>query len=400
MDYTIDFSRYTDVYSAIDLLKHSIGAAIKYDFYHGRTTFKAVALTPSIPLTATEAYSLKGGSGKSLGWGGGETIAKYIVKARIIDENSPHSWIPDPCDPSKNPQPQLVMNLIMAHTTFIVYGDPKAKMRVPVKPGDVLSVAMTPRNGSYDLQYGRFLDVLDRTGGFSTSIWAPIKDCVPLAQMFPKFPPFGDGLAPGPKAATYNGIRGTQAINNGKLPMEVLASVDETYATPAKLLADIVPSFDALAKAYFEKFAKKLKINSSYRTYARQVLLSTTADGSRNPLAATPGTSRHGWGCAFDWQLTIGWGNQSAAARQRQFNCPEWQWMWNNSHTFAVDGVYWTSPSWARPKTGVGSASGGDAEGTGADPLGVHEGFQGTGRLLEAWHWEPSNFGSLISGIG
>ena len=75
--------------------------------------------------------------------------------------------------------------------------------------------------------------------------------------------------------------------------------------------------------------------------------------------------------------------------------------MWLNSENFAVDGVYWTSPAWARPKSGVGSAAQTDAtDSTTADPLGVFPGYAGKGTLLEAWHWEPSNFNELITGIG
>ena len=384
---TLDWTRFTDTHSAIDLLKNTIGVSVQYDFYHGRDTFKAVALTPSIPLSSYEAAALPGGSKT----GTNEMIGKYILKARIIDDNSPHSWIPDPCKPWKSANAHETMNLIMAHTTFIVYGDPRASMRVPVKPGDILSVKMTPRNGSYDLQYGEFVDVLERGGSRTyNQRFQPQKACQPLAKMFPVFPAFGDGMGPGPRGATYSGIRGTQAIQNGKLPMEILEQVNETYATPAKLLADVVPSFNALAQAYYEWTgtvngggkSKRLKINSSYRTYARQVSLGTLKDGTRNPLAATPGTSRHGWGCAFDWQLTIGWGNKSKAARRKQFNCPEWIWMWNNTLSFAKDDVYWTSPAWARPK---------DVQA----PL-----YPGKGGLLEAWHWEPSNFGKIITGIG
>ena len=156
----IDWSRFADNRSAIDLLKNSIGKSIDYNFYNNRTTFKVVALSPSIPLSTADAAALPGGSAVSTE--GGE-VSKYIIKGRIIDENSPHSWIPDPCDWSGG-EGQEVMDLVMAHTTFIVYGDPKATMRVPVKPGDIFLGEMTPAKGSYDLQFGRFISVLNRTG--------------------------------------------------------------------------------------------------------------------------------------------------------------------------------------------------------------------------------------------
>ena len=127
----IDWSNHTNQWAAVDLLKNSIGKSLKYNYYNNRNTFKVLALSPSIPLSTTDAASLPGGSAP--GTAGGE-VSKYIIKGRIIDENSPHSWIPDPCAWSKG-DAQDVMDLVMAHTTFLVYGDPKASMRVPVKPG-------------------------------------------------------------------------------------------------------------------------------------------------------------------------------------------------------------------------------------------------------------------------
>ena len=90
-DYPIDWSRFVDNRSAIDLLKNSIGKSIDYNFFNNRTKFKVVALSPSIPLSTSDAAALPGGSAVTTE--GGE-VSKYIIKGRIIDENSPHSWIP------------------------------------------------------------------------------------------------------------------------------------------------------------------------------------------------------------------------------------------------------------------------------------------------------------------
>ena len=380
----IDWSRFVDNRSAIDLLKNSIGKSIDYNFFNNRTNFKVVALSPSIPLSTADAAALPGGSAVTTE--GGE-VSKYIIKGRIIDENSPHSWIPDPCA-WPNGKAQEVMDLVMAHTTFIVYGDPKATMRVPVKPGDVFLAQMEPAKNSYDLQYGRFLQVLNRTG-IDMPYMATQKVCsTSLKNKFPVFPEFGDGLGIGPKSATYNGQLGQMTIQNGKLPQEILGQSDPRWSTGATFLVDLLPSFNALAKAYYENFnGKKLRLNGAYRTYAsaKKICGPILSNGKcTNKLSSLPGGSRHGWGCAFDWQLTISWinehGHKDEKARRHQFNCPHWQWMWANSQNYAVDGVYWTSPAWARPK-----------DITAKSP--------GKGWLLEAWHWEPSNFNQLITGI-
>jgi len=381
----LDWSRFVDNRSAIDLLKNSIAKSIDYNFFNKRTNFKVVALSPSIPLSTADAAALPGGSNVTTE--GGE-VSKYVIKGRIIDENSPHSWIPNPCDWSGG-KGQEVMDLIMCHTTFIVYGDPKATMRVPIKPGDIFLAQMEPAKNSYDLQYGRFLQVLNRTG-IDMPYMATQKVCnTSLKSKFPIFPEFGDGLGIGPKGATYNGSAGVIPIKNGRLPPEIMGDADTRWSTGGKFLVDLIPSFDALAKAYWVQFGKKLRVNSSYRTYekAKGICGPILSNGKcANKLSSLPGSSRHGWGCAFDWQLTISWinehGHKTVAARRHQFNCPQWLWMWNNTEKYAVDGVYWTSPAWARPK---------ELEAPN---------WPGKGSLLEAWHWEPSNFAQLITGIG
>ncbi len=401
----IDWSRFVDNTSALDLLKNSIGKSIDYNFYANRTNFKVVALSPSIPLSAVESAALPGGSKTD----DRPVIGKYIIKGRIIDENSPHSWIPDPCRLDKGDDAQEALDLVMAHTTFIVYGDPKAAMRAPIKPGDVFLAEMTPLKHSYDLQYGRFLDVLERGGLAQYRMRSsPEMACQSLAKHFPVFPEFADGLGEGPKEATYTGIAGSNIpITNGNLPGHILGQADTTYSNGATMLIDLVDSFNAFAKLHYEftgtvaggGVPRKIQVNSAYRSYEEAKTICGGIDPAtgrcKNKLSSLPGTSRHGWASAVDWQLTIGWGDKSVKDRKKQFNCPVWQHLWLNSHTVAdTNGVYWTSPAWARPKTGVGSA-------TDSDTLGEFAGFEGKGEnMIEAWHWEPTNFSKLITGIG
>jgi hypothetical protein len=400
---TIDWSQFTNQWAAVDLLKNSIGKSIEYNYYNNRNTFKVLALSPSIPLSTLDAAALPGGT-----TGGAGDVSKYIIKGRIIDDNSPHSWIPDPCAWSKG-DAQDVMDLIMAHTTFLVYGDPKASMRVPVKPGDIFLAQMEPDNNSYNLQYGRFLEILNRTGmdrPYNRSQKACNKS---LKSKFPTFPEFGEGLGVGPKGATYNGSKGVIPIKNGRLPAEIMGQADTTYSTGGMFLVDLLPSFNALAKAYFEKFnGKKLQLNGTYRTYerAKKICGAIMANGRcTNGLSSLPGSSRHGWAAAFDWQLTISWinehGHKTTAARRHQFNCPHWRWMWANAHLHPDEnGVFWTSPAWARPACGENTKKTGASLATEEQLTSMGTEFCGEGGLLEAWHWEPSNFNQLITGIG
>ena len=399
----IDWSEHTSTNSSIDILREAVRNSFDYKCYAGKTEFEVIALSPSIPITAAMASSLPGGTASE------GLITKYIIFGRVIDRKcgSLHSGITDPCIMEKGDS-QAVMDHIKSHTCFIVYGDPKASMRVPVKPGDLFLGKLKDTGDSYDLQYGRFLEVLNRTG-----IDKPYnkiqKTCnKSLKNIFPVFPEFGDGLGIGPKGATYNGSMGVIPIKNGRLPPEIMGQADTQWSNGGTFLKDLVPSFDALAKAYFEKFnGKKLRVNGSYRTYERAKTTCGPIQSNgkcSNKLSSLPGTSRHGWAAAFDWQLTISWinehGHKTKAARRHQFNCPEWRWMWANAHLHAVDGVYWTSPAWARPACGDNTKKTGASLATEEQLTSMGAEFCGEGGLLEAWHWEPSNFAQLITGIG
>ena len=270
---------------------------------------------------------------------------------------------------------------------------------------------MEPRGDSYDLQYGRFLEVLNRTGT-DRPYNRSQKSCnKSLKSKFPTFPEFGEGLGVGPKGATYNGKAGVVPIKNGRLPAELLGPANPAFATGGggKFLIDLLPSFDALAEAYFNAHSgKKLPLNGTYRTYerAKGICGVIKSNGKcTNGLSSLPGSSRHGWAAAFDWQVTISWinefGHKTTAARRHQFNCPEWRWMWANAKNHADEnGVFWTSPAWARPACGEGTKKTGAKLATEEQLTTLGTAFCGKGGLLEAWHWEPSNFAQLITGIG
>lgn len=412
----IDWSKFVDEKSAVDLFKNSIRQSVDFDWFAGKTNFKVVALSPSIPLTAKAAAAIPGGSAGD----NRAIVAKYIVFGRIIEDNSPHSWIPNPCEPDKERGQQETLNLIMAHTCFIVYGDPRAKMTVPIKPGDIFLGKMTPNRHSFDLQYGKFVDVIERGGGTQYRMRFA-KDCDSLAAQFPTFPDFSDGLGITARGAIYNGLAGTNvAIENGKMPSNLLGQVDTTYSSPATMLVDLIPSWNALAKGYYEwtgtpdggGSSKKLAVNGSYRTFANAVKIcggiepagSPRAGRCKNKLSSRPGTSKHGWGTAIDWKLTIGWGDKSEQSRRRQFNCPEYRWMFKNARSLAVSHemygpVYWLSPSWARPACSDKASGRTTRYALPDQKTALGQSFCGDGTLLEAWHWESNIFSSLITGI-
>lgn len=137
---------------------------------------------------------------------------------------------------------------------------------------------------------------------------------------------------------TSSGAGAWGGHKNGRIPASALCPLK---TAPGHMLrCDAQAAFDRLSYAYSARFGRPISITDSYRDYDTQVILKRR----KGRLAATPGTSNHGWALATD----LGGGINS-------FGTAEHQWMRANAPKFG-----WVHPSWAR---------------------------QG-GSLPEAWHWE------------
>jgi hypothetical protein len=129
-----------------------------------------------------------------------------------------------------------------------------------------------------------------------------------------------------------------QLYANGGIPISALCPLWGTEGD--YLRADAAFAFDKLSTAYAQQFGRPLCVTDSYRSYAEQVAVKA----EKPDLAATPGTSNHGWGTALD----LCGGVQS-------FDSAQHQWMQLNAPGFG-----WFHPSWAAR----------------------------TGSKPEPWHWE------------
>lgn len=130
----------------------------------------------------------------------------------------------------------------------------------------------------------------------------------------------------------------TNTYPNGHLPASALCPLwmaPDHFARP-----DAAAAFAALSQKFAQDFGRPICVNSSYRSYSRQVAVKA----SHGRWAATPGTSRHGLGKALD--LCGGINN---------FGTIEHLWMKQNAPMFG-----WFHPAWAAAN----------------------------GSLPEPWHWE------------
>lgn len=155
---------------------------------------------------------------------------------------------------------------------------------------------------------------------------------LPLSRKPKKEPPAGSGSDSRSGAGAWGGHK------NGRIPASALCPLK---SAPGHMLrCDAQAAFDRMSSAYQMRFNSPISVTDSYRDYDTQVILKRR----KGRMAATPGTSNHGWALATD----LGGGINS-------FGTSQHDWMRANAPKFG-----WIHPGWARQN----------------------------GSLPEAWHWE------------
>lgn len=157
---------------------------------------------------------------------------------------------------------------------------------------------------------------------------------------------------PVPKKQNYKG----QNVENGKLPSNILRSVPGLGNH--KFLVDVVDDLARLTAAFKARFGMHIILTDSYRTYAGQVTAKEKELSGGNK-AATPGTSNHGWGLAFDFDHKdesytsgngaskfVGVGDSKASG----FDSIVYKWLFANAPTYSFH-----NPPWAQKKGSPGS---------------------------------------------
>lgn len=118
------------------------------------------------------------------------------------------------------------------------------------------------------------------------------------------------------------------AYGNGQVPTSALASVG---STGHRLWAPAASAFETLLSAA-QADGVTIGITDSYRTYESQVDLAERKGlYSEGGLAATPGTSDHGWGLSLDLKLdpaALSWMRANGAAYGFVEDVPREPWHW------------------------------------------------------------------------
>lgn len=110
---------------------------------------------------------------------------------------------------------------------------------------------------------------------------------------------------------------------NGRIPPAALAPV----APGERLRADAAVAWRRMTAAHRAQLGRPIGITDTYRSYGQQVQLAAY----KGALAATPGTSNHGWGLAVDLVVPGG------------YDDPTYGWLRANGARFG-----WVNPDWAR----------------------------------------------------
>ena len=158
---------------------------------------------------------------------------------------------------------------------------------------------------------------------------------------------------PAPKQQNYKGQYGPLDVENGRLPAKILQIVPG-LGNNHKFLVDVVADLTNLTAAFKARFGMDIILTDYYRTYAGQVEAKNKWIALSEPKkAATPGTSNHGWGLAFDFDHKdesytsgngaskfVGVGDSKASG----FDSIVYKWLFANAPTYKFH-----NPSWARP---------------------------------------------------
>jgi LAS superfamily LD-carboxypeptidase LdcB len=124
-----------------------------------------------------------------------------------------------------------------------------------------------------------------------------------------------------------------KAYGNGRVPAEALSTIS---GTSHQLWSPAARSFEAMQAAAAAE-GVTIGITDSYRTYESQVdLVARKGLYSQGGLAASPGTSMHGWGVALDLRLDASaqaWMRSNGGRYGFVENVPREPWHWQYKPT-------------------------------------------------------------------
>ena len=157
----IDFSTFSDDKSSKDLFSNAIRKAFGYDSYGNRTKFQAIVISDPIPVSPSDLEFFRGDPGpvRRLINTANNNVTQFTYRARIIGENSPHSFLPDPCDSTYATEPEESFKIVAMHTLFVSNEEGGNANSLP-RLGSTVEVQLKKNVFGYNLQYGKHVKVV------------------------------------------------------------------------------------------------------------------------------------------------------------------------------------------------------------------------------------------------
>ena len=124
-------------------------AALPADVFKGKTIFKAIILKQSAQNLSPDDVSAMIGISDQQAPRTNANAKFNAYRVRIIDENSPHSFLPVPCSvyDSSKPSNHLLINMHTMVFKSVKSGD-------KLTPGDIVDIRLNNQDFSYNLNYG------------------------------------------------------------------------------------------------------------------------------------------------------------------------------------------------------------------------------------------------------
>jgi len=220
----LDWSEFDSPIASLDLFSHSIKSGVKYDAYGEQTLFKAIVLNNAKRIDSVEA--------KALGIPGKDAMTfqspAYKFKIRIVEANSPHMLLPDPCNLAINSDRRFVESIIEMHTDVVFFQSGQID---PPGAGDIVEVELHKNDFSYDLQKADFVRTVARNSSAATFL--SDKGCTMTFDIFDKLAIFVETPLPHGgegtnfvEAAEHNPVV-NDVIANFVTDLRTLISVDQ-----------------------------------------------------------------------------------------------------------------------------------------------------------------------------
>jgi hypothetical protein len=151
----VDFSSFSTPEEGFQLFGNSIRKGFEYNSYGDRTKFNAIVLSNPLPINPDDLKYFTNSSNATPT----KKTNKFVYRARIIGDNSPHQFLPDPCDITYAVDQQQALKVIAMHTLFVSNVEDGVGMSLPTI-NSVVEVELTKNVFGYNLQHGKHIKVV------------------------------------------------------------------------------------------------------------------------------------------------------------------------------------------------------------------------------------------------